>query len=660
MHSVCISLWLLPCILTLAPGKEEAFPGWRKYNDIYYHEFCANLPPWNIVDLDKSKPELPKKKVLPPGWIASENGYTDTVTGDTSREWPPGFQNEAHFKSHYMRLVEHVSASWSAHWAEISQFNFSDSSPKARKAVKTYLSSLPPDFMEVVLRVVKAPCLLADRSTNASLQIPDADILAAARMLIQSHGAASEHDAPAKMLFIIMGQTFDHYHGDDAYTLPQYMVDGMKGLFESDEERSVWGCRNWGFPRDSHALPEKGPKGHKAQSDLSVVAFIRHFFPDIDLDVIDPCRGLQQLKDPAFLDSYDFVVNGHFGPIGASLKLDERYPFLGFDAFERALQETKAYVWNPPWIVAISNKSHIPMVLRKHGIPAVPTVSVTFGDETPESAEKAADDLIQQALSDGWQTIFIKPNEQGYMRDLGLFNIGKDTKRELLQYFKKLQSMSLRGVCAQKYVASFKNHYEVRLYFFGGRFGTSIGNKVDAFKFSDGNRHDFFHWDWFDFEGGILNSSEYKVREKLIPLAERALRVIADEVPVHRALLPAGVDAHPLFRVDLGCCLDPSDSGYHDADGWFVNEAEALPNFNLDHFTRFLVNVYGGWNGIDWLPAYVDYDLMTKMVERAAAAWYPTTEHTALELARMVKKVVATRRSSTSAHKSNAARGTEL
>lgn len=160
--------------------------------------------------------------------------------------------------------------------------------------------------MEVVLRVVKAPCLIADRRKDASDEIPDADILAAARRLIQSYGAASDHDAPAKMLFIIMGQPYDYYHSEDAYTLPKYMVDGMKGLFEGTQD-----CKAYGFVRESHALGKNGPKGHKAQSDLSVVAFIRYFFPDIELDVVDPCRDLHKLKDPAFLDAYDFVVNGH-------------------------------------------------------------------------------------------------------------------------------------------------------------------------------------------------------------------------------------------------------------------------------------------------------------------------------------------------------------
>ena len=45
------------------------------------------------------------------------------------------------------------------------------------------------------------------------------------------------------------------------------------------------------------------------------------------------------------------------------------------------------------------------------------------------------------------------------------------------------------------------------------------------------------------------------------------------------------------------------------------------------------------WDMLD----YANEERMTRMVERAAAAWYPAVEHMGLELARFTKAVVAGR-----------------
>jgi len=635
-------------------GEEDQFPGWVQHPDHgrWYHKFAAHLPEWEILDIDKTTVDNPPSKVLPPGWMAREHDYIDTVTGDISAEWPTGFQNQVSFKANYTKLVGYISDAFRSHWAELVKLVLDKRSGSSREALDSYVSSLPDSFMVAVLRVIKAPILLQDRTEQASTEMPESHIMEMVQLLIQSYSATKERNlqspaqtSSAKMLFIIMGQDYDHYHYDDAYTLPKYMADGLEGLFEN---KSCW---SYGFKVSSHFVDPAQLQGHAAQSDLSIVAFIRQFFPDIELHVLDPCWELDKLKDSSFLDSYDVVVNSHFGPIGESLPVDARYPRLGFAAFERALEKTKAYVWNPPWIVAISNKSYIPLVLRDHGIPAVATIPTPI-DEASGSPLEIAEWLILQASRMGWHSLFTKPDEQGYMRNLAVYDLRGQRSHEsviktLAGRIADLRNNGIRGICAQKYVASFKDNYELRLYFFDGQFGTATANKVDAYLFSDGKRHDLFHWDWFDFEGGTLNSTEYKFREKLLPLAQRALRVLADNPPSPARQLPAGVRFHPLFRVDLGCCLDASDSGYDEADGWFVNEAEAMPNFNLNHFTRPLVNTYGRW-GIykddNWSPDFRSNAIMTKMVERAAATWYPTTERAALELGRFVKRVIEARR----------------
>merc|ERR1719240_904761 len=105
------------------------------------------------------------------------------------------------------------------------------------------------------------------------------------------------------------------------------------------------------------------------------------------------------------------------------------------------------------------------------------------------------------------------------------------------------------------------------------------------------------------------------------------MQAISEFVAPPHAQLPVGVKHHPMFRVDLGCCLSAGSHGYNYANGWFINEAEPFPNTNLNFFTRYLVNGYD-----DYVPVYQNDARMTMMIERSAAAWYPTVEHMGLEL----------------------------
>ena len=99
----------------------------------------------------------------------------------------------------------------------------------------------------------------------------------------------------------------------------------------------------------------------------------------------------------------------------------------------------------------------------------------------------------------------------------------------------------------------------------------------------------------------------------------------------------------PLARIDLGCCLEPEDRPEGSSDalggdaGWFINEMEWAPDSCLTYFTRLLVP------SISIEPPYHTDARMTQMVQRAAAAWYPLTEHIGLEFGRFGAAAAALR-----------------
>jgi hypothetical protein len=150
-----------------------------------------------------------------------------------------------------------------------------------------------------------------------------------------------------------------------------------------------------------------------------------------------------------------------------------------------------------------------------------------------------------------------------------------------------------------------------------------------------------FHWDFFDRDGGGLNSSALRLDELLVPLAKRGLLAAtaavletADEGA--RAPLRAG-ELPPIARVDLACCLEEDDELAANSGGWFVNEIETAPDSCMTYFLRMLVDT------IDHDPRYEEDERMRGMVARAAAAWYPMAERIATEFAKFALTTAARR-----------------
>jgi hypothetical protein len=314
-------------------------------------------------------------------------------------------------------------------------------------------------------------------------------------------------------------------------------------------------------------------------------------------------------------------------------------------------------VYPHPWMNFNSNKSRLPLLLRAAGVPAAPTVDVTFGAAATaardDSAQRRAEATrlakltIERVHSAGWEKAFVKPHESSFMDNVDSITPGNrmDEKR-LIGLIDDLIRLGKPGLAAQRYVPSFKHNWERRMHFVGGRFATGVANKVDAARFSR-RQAEYFHWESYDIDGGALDTSFMPAA--LIPLARKALKAVVDAKPTHVEL----PDHPPLVRIDCGCCLEeedypvadtvagsggaPDDAPRGSADRWFVNEMEWSPDSCLTYFTRLLVS------SIDTEPPYAEDTRMTQMVQRAAAAWYPLTEHIGLEFARFAVKAAASR-----------------
>ena len=123
---------------------------------------------------------------------------------------------------------------------------------------------------------------------------------------------------------------------------------------------------------------------------------------------------------------------------------------------------------------------------------------------------------------------------------------------------------------AFKYVASFKDHFQLRTYWYNGGNYHLLGDRADLISESN----NFEEWSWLRSKGGTIDDAALPL-DKIRALGTATLKAIRDSAPRDERL-PAEFEHVPAARVDFGCCLDRSDPKFAIADGWFINEVEPL------------------------------------------------------------------------------------
>ena len=404
---------------------------------------------------------------------------------------------------------------------------------------------------------------------------------------------------PARVLFVT-GQHVDWYHSMAGYKLPQWLVEGLDGLV-SDVP-----CTKWGVKRDKLVNVQNVSL---VAADVAVAAFVNRFFKGlVHVDVLDACNGLGMMS-PNFLDGYDAVMvefDFHHGGIGPHIPIAKQVDPIGEVGLDEAYAKTTASLAGsrPKWNNWNTKKFELTKLLRDAGLATVPTVYVPLkrkdGGFVPP--KKVATKLLKIMEEQGWNAIFCKPDKASFMQNVRRFDrYGTDRvrnpelARELEDYVQRLQGQGKTGLTVQIYLESFKENWELRMYFFGGRHGFTVTNRVDADAFSTKLRPHYYDWDFMDIDGGNVDSADIHYQDILLPLARKALRAIRDAAPPHTRL-GDGTFSAPSLRVDMGCCLHKDHFGYEQANGWFINEVEPFSNINAFPYKHHTIETFGELN----------------------------------------------------------------
>ena len=420
--------------------------------------------------------------------------------------------------------------------------------------------------------------------------------------------------------------------------------------------------------------------GHaRVAADVAIAAFVhQHWSGAIEVEAVDVCADPERALDPRFLDRFDVIHAGMFGSYDmatAASNADRARTWATgrvavrtgvASALGNALRATtRAVVWPPPPVDFNANKSRLPLLLRAAGVPAAPAFDVAL-EASPASSGKpgskeskeawaaaaeadgrVAEQVVARAAAAGWEAAFVKPHGSSFMNGVDRLEVDEATVaggaaavREATGRLRSLISSLRRrgapGLVAMRHLPSVATSWEMRIFFAGGESVWAIGNKVDAVQFTHTERRDddyYFSWDWLDRDGGGINASAVRFDEVLVPLARTALEAASAEGVREAVLAPAtshvaGEWQPPVARVDVACCLAADDELAATAEGWFVNEIEWAPDSMMAHFLHHLATT------IEQPPRWQDDERLRSMVSRAAAAWYPTSERMATELAR--------------------------
>ena len=415
-----------------------------------------------------------------------------------------------------------------------------------------------------------------------------------------------------------------------------------------------------------------GSKGHFITQELAQAAFLSFFFPDSRVSVLDACTELHKMVEPGYLDGFDLVVNYHSPYHALQLTGAEAdwkvvnapgFDPIGPDRYLAALENSSASQYPSPFFNLNGDKSRIYRVLNRSGHPHLPFewYQVPAASEGPVDPLAAA--VIADLVKNDWGCALLKPSFASFSMKLHKLCVSTSSSAEekearrakLVEYMAHIRDGIPEGWHAEfsalYFVESVGRNTQLRMYYHGGKLTHFIGEKDVAVDCEPDPKHpnkicdNYAEWSWATpaTGGGTINTSLLPLA-KMIVMAERSSAALQAAAPADEMLPPGWNGAVlPAARVDLTCCLQPSDPGYEEGSGgWFINELEPMHGCTLQtRANREIIQIYGHTEEF-WATLPLSARDMAPLVSpidrefrRARAAWNPTIPMIAIEMANM-------------------------
>ena len=415
----------------------------------------------------------------------------------------------------------------------------------------------------------------------------------------------------------------------------------------------------------------RGSKGHFITQELAQAAFLSYFFPDSRVEILDSCNELHKMVEPGYLDGFDLVVNYHSPYHALQLNGTEAdwkgvdapgFEPIGPDKYLAALENADAVTYPSPFFNLNGDKSRVYRVLNRTGQPHLPFEWYQVPTSAEGPVEPLAAAVIADLVKNDWGCALLKPSFASFSMKLHKLCVSKTSSAaekearrvKLVDYMTHIRTDIPAGWHAEfsalYFVDSVGRNMQLRMYYHGGKLAHFIGEQVN-----DNCEHDpknptkicdsFAEWSWATpiTGGGTINTSSLPLA-KMVEIAERSSAALQAAAPANEKL-PPGWDGAvlPAARVDLTCCLKPSDPGYEEGTGgWFINELEPMHGCTLQtRANRELVQIHGHseefWASLPMSPRDMAplESPMDREFRRARAAWNPTIPMIAMEMAKL-------------------------
>jgi hypothetical protein len=301
---------------------------------------------------------------------------------------------------------------------------------------------------------------------------------------------------------------------------------------------------------------------HGIASDLAVGAFIKHAYQrqDVEVDFIHRDEiSVARLKsnDLNFVLIYDLLECFHMDPTKSKKYYKEMKDAL-----------TKAKNIYPPldYQKFLGSKMAYYQYFKDHGVPIVPTVTMTTAQYKKLGHAKAVQHILEQVRQGDWGKFCAKPEYGQDGRDFKSF-VGPQQSKALDSHIRFCMK-KYPGIVFQKMIQGFGcnlDNAEMRMYYYGSNSSNKYNHSIIACA---GNGR----------KTRVFCPEKVRDQEKLkkvpVSLLKRASRRVVKTLPT--PVMPDGIRLPRLVtRVDMGFNMDGTIKP-------FVNEVEFCPSYYVE------------------------------------------------------------------------------
>lgn len=308
-------------------------------------------------------------------------------------------------------------------------------------------------------------------------------------------------------------------------------------------------------------VPEEyrwGPK-RRIDVDVAIPYWIKKNY-DVEIDIIDPEEiSKKRLKknDLNFCIGFD-VITGKW--------LGWKLPELEKQARE-IFKQSRKYKIYPSWRLQnfVYRKGTYLKKFEKAGIPIAPTFLLR---STGKFDIGRSTRILNKIQKHGWEFFIIKP-------ELGAGSVGfqkmetaKTSPKKLLKYLNKYRK-EFPGFMVQQAMDGFYKFWELRLWWYNGKFAYAIANKAKV----------------------VTGTKEIIAKNPPKKQVEQCKKIAKKIFPLLPQIKYRGKTAPPvMIRTDFGCC----QGNTLDKNKYFLNEFELQAANYFTQHTKFPVIEEGG------------------------------------------------------------------